>query len=149
MSRLRLLLAKPGLDGHSNGIEQIAVRARDAGFEVIYQGIRLTPEQIVAAAVAEDGHCVGLSILSGGHGELVPDVLRRLRLAGAGDIPVVVGGIIPPADAASLRSQGVAAVFTPRDFSITAIISRVVDEIRRAHQLQPWPGQPGGRHREQ
>ena len=140
VSRLRLLLAKPGLDGHSNGIEQIAVRARDAGFEVIYQGIRLTPEQIVAAAVAEDGHCVGLSILSGGHGELVPDVLRRLRLAGAGDIPVVVGGIIPPADAASLRSQGVAAVFTPRDFSITAIISRIVDEIRRAHQLQPWPG---------
>jgi (2R)-ethylmalonyl-CoA mutase len=141
-SRLRLLLAKPGLDGHSNGIEQIAVRARDAGFEVIYQGIRLTPEQITAAAVAEDGHCVGLSILSGGHGELVPDVLRRLRLAGAGDIPVVVGGIIPPADAASLRSQGVAAVFTPRDFSITAIISRIVDEIRRAHQLQPWPGRP-------
>jgi len=142
VSRLRLLLAKPGLDGHSNGIEQIAVRARDAGFEVIYQGIRLTPEQIVAAAAAEDGHCVGLSILSGGHAELVPDVLRRLRLAGAGDIPVVVGGIIPPADAASLRSQGVAAVFTPKDFSITAIISRIVDEIRRAHQLPPWPGQP-------
>jgi len=106
--RLRLLLGKPGLDGHSNGVEQIAVRARDAGFEVIYQGIRLTPEQIVAAAVAEDVHCVGLSILSGGHAELVPDVLRRLREAGAGDIPVVVGGIIPPADAASLRSQGVA-----------------------------------------
>ena len=82
--RLRLLLGKPGLDGHSNGVEQIAVRARDAGFEVIYQGIRLTPEQIVAAAVAEDVHCVGLSILSGGHAELVPDVLRRLRLAGAG-----------------------------------------------------------------
>src|SRR5208282_6266571 len=85
----RLLVAKPGLDGHSNGIEQIAVRARDAGFEVIYQGIRLTPAQIVAAAVAEDVHCVGLSILSGGHAEMVPDVLRRLRAAGAGDIPVV------------------------------------------------------------
>ena len=111
--RLRLLLGKPGLDGHSNGVEQIAVRARDAGFEVIYSGIRLTPEQIAAAAVAEDVHCVGLSILSGGHAELVPDVLRRLREAGAGDIPVVVGGIIPPADAASLRAQGVAAVFTP------------------------------------
>ena len=82
--RLRLLVGKPGLDGHSNGAEQIAVRARDAGFEVIYQGIRLTPEQIVAAAVAEDVHCVGLSILSGGHAELVPDVLRRLREAGAG-----------------------------------------------------------------
>ena len=135
--RLRLLLGKPGLDGHSNGVEQIAVRARDAGFEVIYQGIRLTPEQIVAAAVAEDVHCVGLSILSGGHAELVPDVLRRLREAGAGDIPVVVGGIIPPADAASLRSQGVAAVFTPADFGITAIIGRIVEVIRRAHKLQP------------
>jgi len=136
--RLRLLLGKPGLDGHSNGIEQIAVRARDAGFEVIYQGIRLTPAQIAAAAVAEDVHCVGLSILSGGHAELVPDVLRRLRAAGAGDIPVVAGGIIPPADAASLRSQGVAAVFTPKDFGITAIIGRIVEVIRQAHKLQPW-----------
>ena len=102
--RVRLVLGKPGLDGHSNGIEQIAVRARDAGFEVIYSGIRLTPAQIAAAAVAEDADCVGLSILSGGHAELVPDVLRRLRLAGAEDIPVVVGGIIPPADAAALRA---------------------------------------------
>jgi (2R)-ethylmalonyl-CoA mutase len=136
--RLRLLLGKPGLDGHSNGIEQIAVRARDAGFEVIYSGIRLTPAQIVAAAVAEDVHCVGLSILSGGHTELVPDVLQRLRQAGAGDIPVVVGGIIPPADAEALRAQGVAAVFTPRDFGITAIVGRIVDEIRLAYKLQPW-----------
>ena len=137
--RLRLLLGKPGLDGHSNGIEQIAVRARDAGFEVIYSGIRLTPAQIAAAAVAEDVHCVGLSILSGGHTELVPDVLRRLREAGAGDIPVVVGGIIPPADAEALRAQGVAAVFTPADFDITAIVGRIVDEIRRAHRLEPVP----------
>ncbi len=137
--RLRLLLGKPGLDGHSNGVEQIAVRARDTGFEVIYSGIRLTPAQIAAAAVAEDVHCVGLSILSGGHAELVPDVLRRLREAGAGDIPVVVGGIIPPADAARLRAQGVAAVFTPRDFDLTAIVGRIVDEIRLAHQLPPWP----------
>ena len=136
--RLRLVLGKPGLDGHSNGIEQIAVRARDAGFEVIYSGIRLTPAQIAAAAVAEDADCVGLSILSGGHAELVPDVLRRLRLAGAEDIPVVVGGIIPPADAAALRALGVAAVFTPADFGITAIIGRIVDEIRQAHKLQPW-----------
>ena len=135
--RLRLLLGKPGLDGHSNGIEQIAVRARDAGFEVIYSGIRLTPEQIAAAAVPEDVHCVGLSILSGGHAELVPDVLRRLREAGAGDIPVVVGGIIPPADAQALRSQGVAAVFTPADFDITAIVGRIVGVIRRAHRLEP------------
>ena len=135
--RLRLLLGKPGLDGHSNGIEQIAVRARDAGFEVIYSGIRLTPAQIAASAVAEDVHCVGLSILSGGHTELVPDVLRRLRESGAGDIPVVVGGIIPPADAQDLRAQGVAAVFTPADFDITAIVGRIVDEIRRAHRLEP------------
>ncbi len=135
--RLRLLLGKPGLDGHSNGIEQIAVRARDAGFEVIYAGIRLTPGQIAAAAAAEDVHCVGLSVLSGGHAELVPDVLRRLRAAGAGDIPVVVGGIIPPADAASLRAQGVAAVFTPADFGITAIIGRIIEVIRQAHKLQP------------
>jgi ethylmalonyl-CoA mutase len=141
--RLRLLLGKPGLDGHSNGIEQIAVRARDAGFEVIYQGIRLTPAQIAAAAVAEDVHCVGLSVLSGGHAELVPEVLRRLREAGAGDIPVVAGGIIPPADAEALRAEGVAAVFTPKDFEITAIISGVIDVIRRAHKLQPWPGRPG------
>ena len=141
--RLRLLLGKPGLDGHSNGAEQIAVRARDAGFEVIYQGIRLTPEQIVAAAVAEDVHCVGLSILSGGHAELVPDVLQRLRQAGAGDIPVVVGGIIPAADAQVLRAEGVAAVFTPKDFEITAIIGGIIDEIRRAHKLEPWPSRPG------
>ena len=135
--RLRLLLGKPGLDGHSNGIEQIAVRARDAGFEVIYAGIRLTPGQIAAAAVAEDVHCVGLSILSGGHAELVPEVLRRLRQADAADIPVVVGGIIPPGDARDLRAQGVAAVFTPADFGITAIIGRIVDVIRRAHGLEP------------
>jgi (2R)-ethylmalonyl-CoA mutase len=140
--RLRLLLGKPGLDGHSNGVEQIAVRARDAGFEVIYQGIRLTPAQIAAAAAAEDVHCVGLSILSGGHAELVPEVLRLLREAGAGDIPVVVGGIIPPADAELLRAQGVAAVFTPADFGITAIVGRIVDEIRRARGLRPWADRP-------
>jgi (2R)-ethylmalonyl-CoA mutase len=143
VGRLRLLVGKPGLDGHSNGAEQIAVRARDAGFEVIYQGIRLTPEQIVAAAIAEDVHCVGLSILSGAHAELVPEVLRGLRRAGAEDLPVVVGGIIPAADAESLRSEGVAAVFTPRDFGITTIIGRIVDEIRLAHKLQPWQSRQG------
>jgi (2R)-ethylmalonyl-CoA mutase len=140
--RLRLLLGKPGLDGHSNGVEQIAVRARDAGFEVIYSGIRLTPAQIAAAAAAEDVHCVGLSVLSGGHAELVPDVLRRLRQAGAADIPVVVGGIIPPADAETLRAQGVAAVFTPADFRITAIVGRIVDVIRHARGLRPWADRP-------
>jgi ethylmalonyl-CoA mutase len=141
--RLRLLLGKPGLDGHSNGVEQIAVRARDAGFEVIYSGIRLTPAHIASAAVAEDAHCVGLSILSGGHAELVPDVLRRLREADAGDIPVVVGGIIPPTDAEDLRAQGVAAVFTPADFDITAVVGRIVDEIRRARGLEPLPTMEG------
>jgi ethylmalonyl-CoA mutase len=142
-ARLRLLLGKPGLDGHSNGVEQIAVRARDAGFEVIYSGIRSSPAQIASAAVAEDVHCVGLSILSGGHAELVPDVMRRLREAGAGDIPVVVGGIVPPADAEALRAQGVAAVFTPADFDITAIVGRIVDVIRGAHGLEPLPTMEG------
>lgn len=140
--RLRLLVGKPGLDGHSNGAEQIAVRARDAGFEVVYQGIRLTPEQIVNAAVAEDVHCVGLSILSGSHAALVPDVLGRLREAGAGDIPVIVGGIIPSADAENLRAAGVAAVFTPKDFGITEIIGRIVDEIRHANKLEPLDPDP-------
>lgn len=135
--KLRLLVGKPGLDGHSNGAEQIAVRARDAGFEVVYQGIRLTPEQIVSAAVAEDVHCVGLSILSGAHPELVPDVLQRLRRAGVEDVPVIVGGIIPAADAEALKAAGVAAVFTPKDFGITTIIGRIVDEIRLANHLDP------------
>ncbi|WP_424644234.1 protein meaA [Embleya sp. AB8] len=133
--RLRLLVGKPGLDGHSNGAEQIAVRARDVGFEVVYQGIRLTPAQIVAAAVEEDVHCVGLSILSGSHLELIPDVLARMRAAGIGDVPVIVGGIIPVADAAVLRSQGVAAVFTPKDFGITDIMGRIVEVIREANGL--------------
>ena len=112
---------------------------------MIYSGIRRSPAQHAAAAVAEDVHCVGLSLLSGGHGKLVPDVLRQLRQAGAGDIPVVVGGIIPASDAQALRSKGVAAVFTPRDFGITAIIGRIVDEIRLAHELQPWQSRLGNR----
>jgi (2R)-ethylmalonyl-CoA mutase len=133
--RLRLLVGKPGLDGHSNGAEQVAVRARDAGFEVIYQGIRLTPEQIVAAAVAEDVHCVGVSILSGSHMELVPAVLDGLRAEGMGEVPVVVGGIIPTSDAAKLKELGVAAVYTPKDFGLTEIMDGIVTEIRRAHHL--------------
>ena len=135
--RLRMLVGKPGLDGHSNGAEQIAVRARDAGFEVIYQGIRLTPAQIVAAAVAEDVHVVGLSILSGSHMELVPDVVAGLREAGLADVPVVVGGIIPDSDAATLKASGVAAVFTPKDYDANAIMQAVVDAIRAAHGLDP------------
>ncbi|HEU0129278.1 MAG TPA: methylmalonyl-CoA mutase family protein, partial [Pseudonocardiaceae bacterium] len=135
--RLRLLVAKPGLDGHSNGAEQVAVRARDAGFEVIYPGIRLTPEEIVAAAVAEDVHCVGISILSGSHLQLVPAIVRGLRAEGMSDVVVVVGGIVPPRDAETLRQLGVAAVFTPKDFSLTDILARVVAEIRLASGLGP------------
>jgi len=138
--RLRMLVGKPGLDGHSNGAEQIAVRARDAGFEVVYQGIRLTPEQIVAAAVEEDVDVVGLSILSGSHLDLVPMVLDGLRAAGLPDIPVVVGGIIPEADAAALKAAGVAAVFTPKDYDATAIMAQVLDEIRAAHGLERLVG---------
>ena len=133
--RLRFLVGKPGLDGHSNGAEQIAVRARDVGFEVVYQGIRLTPEQIVAAAVAEDVHVVGLSILSGSHMELVPDVQRRMREAGLGDVPIIVGGIIPDSDGRRLEADGIAAVFTPKDFGMTDIMGRIVDEVRKANGL--------------
>jgi (2R)-ethylmalonyl-CoA mutase len=131
--RLRFLVGKPGLDGHSNGAEQIAVRARDVGFEVIYQGIRLTPAQIVAAAVQEGVHVVGLSILSGSHMEVVPAVVAGLAEAGAGDIPVVVGGIIPPEDAAALRERGVVGVFTPKDYDMTSMMNEIVDIIRNAH----------------
>jgi (2R)-ethylmalonyl-CoA mutase len=134
-SRLRLLVGKPGLDGHSNGAEQVAVRARDAGFEVLYQGIRLTPSQIVAAAVEEDVHAVGLSILSGSHRELVPAVVEGLRAAGLDDVPVIVGGIIPEADAVELRAAGVAAVFTPKDYGLTEIMAQIVEQIRLARHL--------------
>jgi (2R)-ethylmalonyl-CoA mutase len=133
--RLRLLVGKPGLDGHSNGAEQVAVRARDAGFEVIYQGIRLTPEQIVAAAVAEDVHCVGLSILSGSHMELVPSVLEGMKEAGMGDVPVIVGGIIPESDGKRLIELGVAAVYTPKDYGLTEIMGGIVQVIRKANGL--------------
>jgi (2R)-ethylmalonyl-CoA mutase len=140
--RLRVLVAKPGLDGHSNGAEQIAVRARDAGFEVVYQGIRLTPEQIVAAAVAEDVHLVGISILSGSHMALVPEILAGLREAGAGEVPVIVGGIIPDADGRALREQGVAAVFTPKDFGLNEIMGQFVTVIRQARGLDARTPQP-------
>ncbi|MER7299038.1 protein meaA [Nocardioides sp. NPDC127514] len=133
--KLRMLVGKPGLDGHSNGAEQVAVRARDAGFEVIYQGIRLTPEQIVAAAVAEDVHVVGLSILSGSHMSLVPSVVEGLRAAGLGDVPVIVGGIVPESDAKTLIESGVAAVYTPKDFSLTEIMADIVEVIRKANDL--------------
>lgn len=140
--KLRILVGKPGLDGHSNGAEQVAVRARDAGFEVVYQGIRLTPEQIVAAAVAEDVHLVGISILSGSHMELVPEVLRGLREAGADDVPVIVGGIIPESDATALRAAGVAMVFTPKDFGLNDIMGELVGVIRTARGLAPLEPAP-------
>ena len=129
--RLKMLVGKPGLDGHSNGAEQIAVRARDCGIEVVYEGIRLTPAQIAGAALQEDVHIVGLSILSGGHAALVGDVVARLAEQGMGDVPVVVGGIVPPADAAALKAAGVAAVYTPKDFDLTAIMGEIVDIVER------------------
>jgi (2R)-ethylmalonyl-CoA mutase len=117
-----LLVAKPGLDGHSNGAEQIAVAARDSGFEVVYQGIRQTPAQIAAVARDEDVDLVGLSILSGSHLQLVAEVLEQLRANGV-QVPVVAGGIIPPGDAAALRDAGVAAVYTPKDFQLGHIMA--------------------------
>ncbi|HEX5957782.1 MAG TPA: methylmalonyl-CoA mutase family protein, partial [Hyphomicrobiaceae bacterium] len=124
--RIKLLVGKPGLDGHSNGAEQIAVRARDCGMEVVYEGIRLTPAQIVRTAGDEAVHLVGLSILSGGHASLVEEVMTRMRESGLEDVPVVVGGIIPPDDAVALQKLGVAAVFTPKDFRLNAIMRDIV-----------------------
>ncbi len=130
--RIKILVGKPGLDGHSNGAEQIAVRARDCGMEVVYEGIRLTPERIVNTALEESVHVVGLSILSGGHVSLVADVMAGLRKAGIGEIPVVVGGIIPPADAEALIKAGVARVYTPKDFDLTQIMRDVVGVVDAA-----------------
>ncbi|GLK66481.1 protein meaA [Hansschlegelia plantiphila] len=124
--RLKLLVGKPGLDGHSNGAEQIAVRARDCGFEVVYEGIRLTPAEIVNAALEEGVHVVGLSILSGSHLPLVREVLERMRREGMDDVPVIVGGIIPPEDERELKAMGVAAVYTPKNFDLTAIMADIV-----------------------
>jgi len=130
--RLKILVGKPGLDGHSNGAEQIAVRARDAGFEVVYEGIRLTPAQIVNAALEEGVHVVGLSILSGSHLPLINEVLNGLCDAGLGEVPVVAGGIVPPEDEAALRAAGVAAVYTPKDYDLTAILADIVEIVDRA-----------------
>src|SRR4029434_9211073 len=113
--KLRILVGKPGLDGHSNGAEQIAVRARDAGLEVVYEGIRLTPAEIANAALEEGVHVIGLSILSGSHITLVKEVMDRLRASGLGDVPVIVGGIVPPEDAERLKAMGVARIYTPKD----------------------------------
>ena len=130
--RVKILVGKPGLDGHSNGAEQIAVRARDAGMDVVYEGIRLTPARIARTAVDEGVHVVGLSILSGSHAELIPVVLRELSEAGV-DVPVVVGGIIPPADEAALLEAGVARVYTPKDFEVSRIMGDIVDVVAEHH----------------
>ncbi|MEZ0215311.1 MAG: methylmalonyl-CoA mutase family protein, partial [Xanthobacteraceae bacterium] len=124
--RLKFLVGKPGLDGHSNGAEQIAVRARDAGMEVVYEGIRLTPAEIVNAALEEGVHIVGLSILSGSHVPLVREVMERMRREGLDDVPVVVGGIIPPEDEVKLKAYGVAAVYTPKNYELNRIMADIV-----------------------
>jgi (2R)-ethylmalonyl-CoA mutase len=136
--RVKILVGKPGLDGHSNGAEQIAVRARDAGMDVVYEGIRLTPSRIAQAAVQEGVHVVGLSILSGSHMELIPTVISELRAAGA-DVPVVVGGIIPDADAAKLLEAGVERVYTPKDFELTRIMSDIVDLVAERNGVAAAP----------
>jgi len=138
--RLKFLVGKPGLDGHSNGAEQIAVRARDAGMDVVYEGIRLTPSQIATSAAQEGVHVVGLSILSGSHRELIPAVMEALREAGAGDVPVVVGGIIPEADAASLREAGIAAVYTPKDWNLNGMMRDIISLVAERHGLQSAVG---------
>jgi (2R)-ethylmalonyl-CoA mutase len=130
-----MLVGKPGLDGHSNGAEQVALKARDAGFEVVYEGIRLTPAQIVNAALEEGVHVVGLSILSGSHVALVGEVLRGLEAQGLGHVPVVVGGIIPLEDEAALRRQGVARVYTPKDYDLTRIIGDIVELVAAEPRL--------------
>jgi (2R)-ethylmalonyl-CoA mutase len=130
--RPRLLVGKPGLDGHSNGAEQIALKARDVGFEVIYEGIRVTPERIVASALEEGVNVIGLSILSGSHLELVPEVLSRLKTAGIGNVPVVLGGIIPDSDGKRLIEQGVARVYTPKNYELNAIMADLADLAERA-----------------
>jgi len=130
--RLKFVVGKPGLDGHSNGAEQIAFRARDCGMDISYEGIRLTPEQIVARAVEERAHVVGLSILSGSHLPLIGEVMQRMQAAGLGDVPVVVGGIIPEEDAAQLRAIGVARVYTPKDFELNRIMAELVELVSPA-----------------
>ena len=131
--RLKFLVGKPGLDGHSNGAEQIAVRARDAGMDVVYEGIRLTPAEIVQAAREQGAHVVGLSILSGSHVPLVEEIVARMKTEGLVDVPIVVGGIIPPEDAQALEQAGVAAVYTPKDFELNRIMSDVVRIVERAN----------------
>jgi (2R)-ethylmalonyl-CoA mutase len=127
--RPKILVGKPGLDGHSNGAEQIALKARDVGFEVVYEGIRVSPERLVASALEEGVHIIGVSILSGSHLELVPQILKRARDAGIGDVPLVVGGIIPEADARKLEQAGVSRVYTPKNFELNVIMGDLVQLV--------------------
>jgi ethylmalonyl-CoA mutase len=138
--RLKFLVGKPGLDGHSNGAEQIAVRARDAGMDVVYEGIRLTPSQIANSAAQEGVHVIGLSILSGSHRELIPAVLDALRAAGAEDVPVVVGGIIPEADAEAMRGAGIAAVYTPKDWNLNRMMRDIIGLVAECHGVKSTVG---------
>jgi (2R)-ethylmalonyl-CoA mutase len=146
--RMKMLVGKPGLDGHSNGAEQIAVKAGDAGIEVLYDGIRWTPDELVRNAIDEGAHVIGLSILSGSHVPLVREVVNGLRAHGAGHIPVVVGGIIPDADMLVLRQMGVSAVYTPKDYQLVRVISEIVDLVDRKSTEHPAPrkveGKPEG-----
>jgi len=146
--RMKMLVGKPGLDGHSNGAEQIAVKAGDAGIEVLYNGIRWTPDELVRNAIDEGAHVIGLSILSGSHVPLVREVVNGLRAHGAGHIPVVVGGIIPDADMLVLRQMGVSAVYTPKDYQLVRVISEIVDLVDRKSTEHPAPrkveGKPEG-----
>ncbi len=134
---LRLLIGKPGLDGHSNGAEQIAVKGRDVGFEIVYEGIRLTPEQIAKAALEEGVHLIGLSVLSGSHVEMVEDVFNQLAQVGLKHLPVVIGGIIPESDAKLLKERGISAVYTPKDIDMNGIMVDILNLIRKNHDLQP------------
>jgi (2R)-ethylmalonyl-CoA mutase len=135
---LRILVGKPGLDGHSNGAEQIAVKARDVGFEIVYEGIRLTPQQIAKAALEEGVHLIGLSVLSGSHMELVEDIFVELGKVGLSETPVIVGGIIPVEDEKALKAKGIAAVYTPKDIDMNRIMSDLVDIIRQSNGLGPF-----------
>jgi (2R)-ethylmalonyl-CoA mutase len=127
--QLKFLVGKPGLDGHSNGAEQIAARARDCGMDITYEGIRLTPSEIVAAAVRDEAHVVGLSILSGSHMPLIADLMEQLRASDAAHVPVVVGGIIPEVDEKALLDMGVARVYTPKDFELNRIMFDIVELV--------------------